>query len=62
MCLLAYAGIGGLLGLRSQEFCGNGADSGAPSLASFGGAVAIAGLLAGFICRRSAKPENRGHS
>jgi hypothetical protein len=49
VCLLAYAGLGAALGLRGPEICGATSGSSGPwviSLAGFGLALGIGGLLA----------------
>ena len=56
VCVLAYAGVGELLGLRFPEICGASAASRGPggsTLAAFGVAAGIVGLLAALRCRRN---------
>jgi hypothetical protein len=56
LCVLAYAGIGAALGLRSPEICGATAGSRGPwasSLALFGFALGIVGLLTSLRWRRN---------
>jgi hypothetical protein len=51
VCMLAYAGIGAVLGLGSPLVCGSAAGSPSSwelSLMAFAVALGIAGLLAGF--------------
>src|ERR1700677_1351599 len=60
LCVLAYAGLGGALGLGGPELCGPPASQ-APSLAWLGvaGGIGMFGFLAGCRRGRSAPEENR---
>jgi len=65
VCLLAYADLGAVLGLRSTEICGATAgslDLWVSSFAGFGVALAIAGWFASLRRRRSSSSSQRGHS
>jgi hypothetical protein len=65
VCVLAYAGIGAALGLRGQEICGAAVGSESPwasSLAVFGVALGIVGLLASLKRRRNSGQNHRSHS
>src|ERR1035438_1651125 len=61
VCVLAYAGIGAVLGLRGPEICGatvGSRGSWVSPLAVFGVALGIVGLLASLGSRRH---RSRGH-
>jgi hypothetical protein len=58
VCVLAYAGVGALLGIRGSQLCGatgGPMDSWAASLALFGVSLGAVGWLAALRQRRSAK-------
>jgi hypothetical protein len=65
LCVLAYAGIGAALGLRSPEICGAAVGPAAPwalLLAGFGFALAVAGLVTGLRYRRNSSRGRRSYS
>ena len=62
VCVLAYAGIGAVLGLPGPEICGatvGSPGSWASSLAVFGVALGIVGLLTSLRCRRNWRSRRR---
>lgn len=65
VCVVAYAGLGTVLGLRKPEICG--ATVGLPEFwqllfAGFGVALAIAGLFAGPRRLQTATPISNGRA